>query len=298
MMNGTGFEYGFGKRTLGRLTGIGLAALLVGSLAVGAASAEEWTKTYTVSGRARVRVDTNDSAVRVTSGDTKQVEFRVTYEGYKIDKDLTITSNQNGDSVEVSARTHGGFHWGWGGHHNLRIEVHMPRSADLNVDTGDGSVESDAINGNVDIHTGDGHIRVDGAKGNIRLRTGDGSIEGRDLDGKLEADTGDGHVSIDGRFDTLNIKTGDGSITARVNAGSKLESSWNVRTGDGSVTMSIPGDLQANIDATTNDGRISLGIPVTVEGNLGTSQIHGKMNGGGQPLTIHTGDGSIHLSKT
>ena len=64
------------------------------------------------------------------------------------------------------------------------------------------------------------------------------------------------------------------------------------------VTMSVPADLQANIDATTNDGRISLGIPVTVEGNMGTSQIHGKMNGGGQPLTIHTGDGSIHLSKT
>jgi len=98
MMNATGFEYGFGKRTLGRLTGLGLATLLVGTLAVGAASAEEWTKTYTVSGRARVRVDTNDSAVRVTSGDTKQVEFRVTYEGYKIDKDLTIT-------------TPGGFAW-------------------------------------------------------------------------------------------------------------------------------------------------------------------------------------------
>ena len=28
------------------------------------------------------------------------------------------------------------------------------------------------------------------------------------------------------------------------------------------------------------------------------SQIHGKMNGGGQALTIHTGDGSIRLSKS
>jgi hypothetical protein len=105
-------------------------------------------------------------------------------------------------------------------------------------------------------------------------------------------------VNLDGRFDALNIKTGDGSITAHAKPGSKLETGWNVRTGDGSVTMSLPGDLQANIDATTNDGRISLGIPVMVEGNLGTSQIHGKMNGGGAPLTIHTGDGSIHLSKT
>ena len=284
--------------TLARLAGLATLVLVAGTFAVGAAQAEEWTKSYSVSGRARVHVDSNDGAVRVTTGDSKQVEFRVIYEGYTVDKTLNITSKQEGDQVEVSARIRNHMNWGWNVHRTLRIEVHMPRNADLNVDTGDGSVESDAINGNVDIHTGDGHIRVEGAKGDIRLRTGDGSIEGHDLDGKLEATTGDGHVNLDGRFDALNIKTGDGSITAHAKPGSKLETGWNVRTGDGSVTMSLPGDLQANIDATTNDGRISLGIPVMVEGNLGTSQIHGKMNGGGAPLTIHTGDGSIHLSKT
>jgi len=289
----------FSKRTLGRLAVLATFALLAGSLAVGAARAEEWTKSYSVSGRARVHVDSNDGSVRVTTGDSAQVEFRVIYNGYVVDKNLNITSRQDGNQVEISARVRNNMNWGWGGIHKaLRIEVHMPRNADLNVDTGDGSVESDAVNGSLDIRTGDGHIRVEGAKGDIRLRTGDGSIEGHDLDGKLEATTGDGHVNLDGRFDSLNIKTGDGSITARANPGSKLENAWNVHTGDGSVTMSVPGDLQANIDATTNDGRISLGIPVTVEGNMGTSQIHGKMNGGGQPLTIHTGDGSIHLSKT
>jgi len=287
------------KRTLGRLAAMAIFPLLAGSLAVGSAHAEEWTKSYSVAGRARVHVDSNDGSVRVTTGDSAQVEFRVIYNGYVVDKNLNITSRQDGNQVEVSARVRNNMNWGWGGIHKaLRIEVHMPRNADLNIDTGDGSVESDAVNGSLDIRTGDGHIRVEGAKGDIRLRTGDGSIEGHDLDGKLEATTGDGHVNLDGRFDSLNIKTGDGSITARANPGSKLENAWNVHTGDGSVTMSVPGDLQANIDATTNDGRISLGIPVTVEGNMGTSQIHGKMNGGGQPLTIHTGDGSIHLSKT
>jgi len=287
------------KRTLGRLAALAIFPLLAGSLAVGSAHAEEWTKSYSVAGRARVHVDSNDGSVRVTTGDSAQVEFRVIYNGYVVDKNLNITSRQDGNQVEVSARVRNNMNWGWGGIHKaLRIEVHMPRNADLNIDTGDGSVESDAVNGSLDIRTGDGHIRVEGAKGDIRLRTGDGSIEGHDLDGKLEATTGDGHVNLDGRFDSLNIKTGDGSITARANPGSKLENAWNVHTGDGSVTMSVPGDLKANIDATTNDGRISLGIPVTVEGNMGTSQIHGKMNGGGQPLTIHTGDGSIHLSKT
>jgi len=284
---------------LGRLAALAAIALFASSFAAGSARAEEWTKSYTVSGRARVHVDSNDGSVRVTTGDSNQVEFRVIYSGYSMDKDLAVRSNQSGDGVEVSARVRNGFNFSWGGsHRTLRIEVHMPRNADLNVDTGDGSVESDAITGNLDIHTGDGHIRVDGAKGQIRLRTGDGSIEGRELDGQLEATSGDGHINIEGRFDALNIKTGDGSVTARANPGSKLANGWNVHTGDGSVTMSLPGDLQANIDASTNDGRISLGIPVTVEGTFSTSQIHGKMNGGGAPLTIHTGDGSIHLSKT
>jgi hypothetical protein len=273
------------------------AMLSVGLFSPGA-SAEEWTKSYTVSGRANVHVDTNDGSVRVTTGDSKQVELRVIYNGYTLDKNLKIESKQDGDRVELSARET--MHWNWGIHvsRGLRLEVRMPKDADLKVDSGDGSVEAQAIMGNLDIHTGDGHIRVDGAKGQIKLRTGDGSIEGRDLDGKIEADSGDGHITLDGRFDTLNIRTGDGSINAHAQPGSKVLSAWSIRTGDGSVDLTLPGDLNANIDASTNDGRISLGIPVTVEGQFSNSQIHGKMNGGGQALTIHTGDGSIRLNHT
>jgi len=283
----------------GRLTWLaGILALAAGALTAGGARAEEWTKSYTISGRAHVRVDTNDGAVRVTTGDSKQIELRVIYDGYKLDHNLSINSRQDGDQVQLSARVHNSNFFNWNVHKTLRLEVHMPREADLNIETGDGSVEAQSLTGNLNIHTGDGHIRVDGAKGDIRLRTGDGSIEGRDLDGKLEADTGDGHVTVEGRFDALNIKTGDGSINARAGAGSKMMNAWTIHTGDGSVDMTLPADLQANIEASTNDGRISLGIPVTVEGTFSTSKISGKMNGGGQQLTIHTGDGSIHLSKT
>jgi len=273
-------------------------AIISAALFSATASAEEWTKNYTVSGRANVHVDTNDGSVRVTTGDTKQVELRVIYNGYTLDKNLEIKSKQDGDRVELSARET--MHWNWGIHVNrgLRLEVRMPKDADLSVDSGDGSVEAQTITGNLDIHTGDGHIRVDGAKGQIKLRTGDGSIEGRDLDGKIEADSGDGHITLDGRFDTLNIRTGDGSINAHALPGSKVLSAWNIHTGDGSVDLTVPSDLNANIDASTNDGRISLGIPVTVEGQFSNSKIHGKMNGGGEQLTIHTGDGSIRLNRT
>jgi putative adhesin len=291
------------------------AALLAAS--AGAARSEEITKPFTVSGRANVRVETNDGSIRVSTGDSKQVEFRVEYQGYELGKNLHIDAHQDGDKVELIARVtaHWGFSWGHNSH-RLHIEVRMPRDADLDVHSGDGSVQAESINGtvkvytgdgsvkanslhgNIDLHTNDGSISVDSLKGDIRLHTGDGSIEARDLDGKVDADSGDGHIRIAGRFDALNVKTGDGSVDTRVQAGSKMASSWTIRTGDGSVDLVLPSDFQTNIDASTGDGHISLGIPVTVEGTFSNSQIHGKMNGGGQPLTIHTGDGSIRLSKS
>jgi DUF4097 and DUF4098 domain-containing protein YvlB len=301
----------------GMRLGIVLAAALVGVTAAPRAGAEEWTRNYSISGRANVHVDTNDGSVRVTTSDSKSVNFRVEYEGYEIDKNLHVEAKQDGDRVELIARVtgHWGISLGWGHGRRLHIEVQMPKDADLDTHTGDGSVEASNINGNINVytgdgsikassltgtivlHTGDGSMHVDTIKGDIRMHTGDGSIEGTQLDGKLDADSGDGHIRVAGRFDGLNIKTGDGSVDTRVQEGSKMASSWNIRTSDGSVDLTLPGDFQANIDASTGDGHISLGMPVTVEGTFSNSQIHGKMNGGGQSLTIHTGDGSIRLGK-
>src|ERR1700675_2187106 len=241
------------RNTAARL-GIAAMALLAAAALAPRASATEWTKNYTVTGRASVRIDTNDGGVRVSTSDSKNVEFRVEYEGYEMDKNLHVEAHQSGDQVELVARITG--HWGfsWGTHgRKLHIEVRIPKDADLNAHTGDGSVEASSINGNVtvetgdgsiransligtiDLHTHDGSINVDTLKGDMRLRTGDGSIEARLLDGKLDADSGDGHVRIAGRFDALNIKTGDGSVDTHVLPGSKMATSWNIRTGDGSV---------------------------------------------------------------
>jgi DUF4097 and DUF4098 domain-containing protein YvlB len=305
------FRVAAAKLAMGAAIALAIAAVAPG------ARAEDVTKAYTVSGRANVRVDTNDGSVRVTTGDTQEVQFRVEYQGYELNKTLRVDSRQDGDRVELIARVtgHWGFSWNGNGKH-LRIEVVMPRTGDLQVSTGDGAVEASSLDGKivistgdgsvkasglsgtVDLHTGDGSITVEDLKGDIKLRTGDGSVEAHRLDGRVSADSGDGHVKLDGRFDSLNIRTGDGSVEAHANNGSRMNAAWNIHTGDGSVDMTLPGDLQANIDASTGDGHISLGMPVTVEGSFSNSQIHGKMNGGGQPLVIHTSDGSIRLNKS
>jgi hypothetical protein len=283
------------KTTVHRSAIIG--ALLATGLFAATVHADDYAKSFTVSNRASVRVDTNDGSVSITTGDTKQVEFRVEYQGYVLNKSLNIESNQQGDEVELTARIPNKWHFSLGTIRRLHIEVRMPKDADLQVRTGDGSIKAVGLSGAVDLHSGDGSLIVSSLKGAIRLHTGDGSIEGRDLDGKCDAVSGDGRIRLTGRFDVLSVRSGDGSVGVEALHGSKLDSGWNISSGDGGIDVALPGDLPVNIDASTSDGHISSDIPITMEGIISKSRVRGKMNGGGSTLTIHTADGSIHLKQ-
>jgi hypothetical protein len=284
------------NRAFGFLFPTALTAILLAAPLT--AHADEWHKTYSISGRATVHVETNDGAVRVSAWDGKQIEARVETVGWTIGEgDVRIIERQNGDHLDLEARVPR-LQWNSGfGRRSLRIELRIPRDADLNIHTGDGSVETQDNAGAVDISTGDGHIKASRLKGDIQLSTGDGYIEANGLDGRLDAITGDGHIQIEGRFDSLNLKTNDGSIDARVLQGSRMSNNWSIRTGDGNVTLQLPRDFQADLELHTGDGRIDTDFPIVSSGKISRSNVHAKLNGGGSPLTARTGDGSIRIVK-
>jgi DUF4097 and DUF4098 domain-containing protein YvlB len=277
------------------------AFLAVMTMAAGAASparADDWSKTYQISNRANLRVSTDDGDVTVVGADQKQIDVRVTTEGYKIgSNDVRIEESQNGDHVVISVKMpHFNFSFFGGRHKAVKVELHVPRELELEVETSDGNVVAQNVAGRVHFSTGDGNVTATAVHGDIRLHTGDGHISGTNFDGTLDADTGDGNLQISGRFDSLSLKTGDGNIEAQVGGGSKVANSWTVRSGDGHITMRLPADLNANVDAHTGDGSITCDIPITVSGTL-SHTVRGKLNAGGGTLSITSGDGSIHLEK-
>jgi DUF4097 and DUF4098 domain-containing protein YvlB len=279
----------------------GALALAIGGAGVTAAPvrADDWSKTYQVNGRADVHVSTDDGDVFVTGGDQKQIDVHVITQGYKIaSSEVRIEESQNGDQVTVSVKLPH-LNWSlWGGRHkSIRVEVHVPRDLDLEVQTSDGSVTAQDLSGRIQFSTGDGNVTASAIRGQIRLHTGDGHIEGTNFDGALEADTGDGNLRISGRFDSLELKTGDGNIDGQVGSGSKVAKAWRIHSGDGHIDLRIPSDLAADVDAKTGDGSITVNIPLTINGSLSHSSVHGKLNGGGQTLSISSGDGSIRLEK-
>jgi DUF4097 and DUF4098 domain-containing protein YvlB len=262
---------------------IALVMLGVYLAAASFARADQWSKTYTIAGKPDLRVETSDANIHVDTWDQKTIEAHVTSERYKIgEHDLKIEERQSGDSVEINVHFPHDVHVFTFNMHSYRvdIEIHMPREGRVNLRTGDGSIRLANFKGEMDLQSGDGHQDIDA------------------VDGALRARASDGHITAAGRFDVLELSTGDGRIEARALSGSTMASSWSLRTGDGSVDLDLPANFAADIDLHTGDGHITADIPVAVEGRLGEKNIHGKINGGGHLLTVHTGDGSIRLQKS
>lgn len=276
-----------------------LSALVFAAMAISpSAHADDWSKTYKFSGRPNLRVTSNEGHVDLYSSADGQIDAHITTRGWTIgDRGVKITESQSGNDINIDVHVptmH--FSFGWTDR-SVRIELRIPHEADFDVETGDGSVTSQPFHGQLRISTGDGNIDANGLKGDLRLHSGDGRITASDLDGSLRADSGDGHIEVHGRFDVLSLESGDGAVVAEAASGSKISSDWSLHSGDGSITLRLPDGLNADLDAHTGDGHIDLDFPVTVQGSISGSTIRGKIGAGGPPLTIRTGDGSIHIEK-
>jgi DUF4097 and DUF4098 domain-containing protein YvlB len=247
-----------------------------------AAQADQWSKTYAIAGKPDLRVETSDANIRVDTWDRNSIEAQVTTERYTIgERGIRIEEHQAGDAVGIEVRYPSASHIRFNFHSDrVEIVVHMPRAGLLNL------------------RTGDGHIEVRNFKGSMKLESGDGHQNLEAVEGSLLARAGDGDITATGRFDMLQLHTGDGRIEARALPGSTPAADWDLHAGDGSITLKLPENFPADLQLHTGDGHITVDMPLAVEGRLGGKNIRGKLNGGGKLLTVHTGDGSIHLERS
>jgi hypothetical protein len=255
-----------------------LLLVLTASALASTASADQWKRDYAVSGKPEVRLSTGDGSVEFMVWDRNQVSVSVYTEGWQIGADgIRIEEHQTGDRIEVTLHIPQG-NWCLFCNRSIHVDVNLPRDA------------------NIDVHTGDGSIRGSRVRGSLFLHTGDGSIHVEEIDGEIAAHSGDGGINVDGRFDALKVDTGDGSIRAGIDRGSKMRGAWYLHSGDGSIDVSLPEDLSANLDVRTGDGSIRSDLSLS-DSDQHHHSLRGKLNGGGPLLELRSGDGSIHLRK-
>lgn len=173
------------------------------------------TKNFTVAGVPRVTIESVGGPVTVRAWDKSEVRYTVFQRVVGRDGSATtagqpapLREEQNGRDVVISTRN---AEQG-AGTSVVRIEVNVPRRADLKLSSDDGRLTVEGVEGDMELTTADGAIDVRGARGSVRAVTGDGRISVLDFDGAAEARSGDGRISLRGRFNQLDAQTGDGVI--------------------------------------------------------------------------------------
>ena len=259
-----------------------------------------WSRTYAVTGKPTLTLETSDAGVEFHScGDCHEIRIHVQVEGRKL-SDYRLEEGQSGDQVHFILKElpHIGVHVTW--HRETRVTVESPAQLTLQAKTSDGNVTLSGLQGDLNLTTGDGNLTLDHVSGSLRIKSGDGHVKVTDADGAIDAHTSDGTLSVDGLFHALALHTSDGTLELNLREGTKLTVASTIQSSDGSMTIRFPQSLAADLSVHTSDGHVECALPLTMDhyqsGGEG-HELHGKLNGGGTPLTINTSDGNVKVEQ-
>lgn len=266
------------------------------------------TRTFDVSGRPEVVLDTFDGAIEIHSWDRPQVEVEIEKRGMEqaVLDAMQIEAEQQGDRIVIKVTGPGrsdfdGITVGVNVSPQARLRVALPRESDIEAKSGDGSIAIEDVSGRLVLTTADGSVRAARIGGDVRVRSGDGSIRMQKVEGAIDLETDDGSIGLEAKPTTLRAQTGDGTIRLEVAPDSAMAGDWELRTGDGSVTLTLPSEFSAELDAESGDGAIRVSHPalrVNAPSNSREDRrqsLRATMGSGGRTLRVRTADGSIRI---
>ena len=266
------------------IVGIVIVAVILGGLAVAnlvLTKTVTETKTFSVGSQPTLILTDGNGSVHVTRGQANQITIVAhkhfhTYQNDAIQ--IHYEQSSDGNTLTVQADENSGF--------NINLfdfsiwsdfDVTVPGQANLNIKTGNGSVDAHDISGQIALSSGNGSIAAGTISGQMTIHSGNGSI-----------------TIIDGQASGAStFEDGNGSIT--FNGTLTPQGTYLFTSGNGSIDLTLPASASFHVQATTGNGSTDtdfselLNTNRTLVGDVGRAPF--------AQLTMHTGNGSIHLHK-
>jgi DUF4097 and DUF4098 domain-containing protein YvlB len=244
------------------------------------------SKSFPVNGTPRVTLGTFDGQIIVRSWDKQEVMYTALKRAGSEQqlRGISIRAQASGSEIQIKAefdkaaerRIAPGI---TNVSATVNLEVFVPRSTTLNASSGDGRLLVEGVKGELNLHTGDGSIDVRDSGGRLVARTGDGRVRLAGFDGEADVNTGDGGIALEGRFTILNARTGDGSISLALPSGTNAT-------------------IETDAENVTNDG-LAIGTDGGGEDGEDARRVrHWTVGSGGTLFKLHTGDGRIILRRS
>jgi hypothetical protein len=178
-------------------------------------SVDQRSRSFDVKGTPKVNVSASMCDVRVRGWDQQVVKYVLTEERISNDIGLSISESVNENTVQLkvtNSTRRGRPAELWGIENRFRLEVYVPRKADLIVST-EKEIRVEGVSGQISLTGSDSPVSVRDSEGNLKLNSGDGLIRVIGFRGDLDLTTTESEVYLEGDFAKISACASDSNVT-------------------------------------------------------------------------------------
>jgi len=289
---------------------LGVAALLCAALALGGCIGipiHEATRTVegafaltgpvdldmsTSNGRVTVRGIVGLTDVEVTATIRSRGDSLVAATNRAAQVTVEVQHIGNHVDVEYDAAAHP---WDVRRYTGVDVEVLVPATADVDVDTSNGRVEVSGIVGILDLETSNGAVEVSDGVGEVHATTSNGTVTVERFEGVVEIRTSNGWVEMDDVDGAIDAETSNGRIAFGGSLADGL--SHRMVTSNGRIDVALPVSSSIALEATTSNSTIGTNLPLV--GDTSGREWSAVLNPPTMTLlTLQTSNGQIEILGT
>lgn len=134
------------------------------------------------------------------------------------------------------------------------------------------------------------------SRSDLRVETRNGPVSVNGVDGDLDLETRNGPLSLENLAGSVRARTSNGPLSILLVGNRWDGSGLDARTTNGPLSISIPSDYSAHLEAATTNGPLSLGFPIPVSGRIGRN-ISADIGSGGATIRAETTNGPLAIRR-
>jgi Putative adhesin len=279
---------------------------------------EDFHKSFEVQPGATLSVENFNGAVEISGADGNTVDVSGTKYANTTELLNEMKVDMAGSSSSVRIRTERPDFWNGSG--GVRYTIRVPRKMALDrIQSSNGRIQVQNIEGNTRLITSNGGIRVSDMKGELEANTSNGHIEVRGLTGNANLRTSNGPIDAETSHGRFEARTSNGKIEVRLSDPTP-ESSVRLETTNGHVELRLDGNQVPDVRVRSSNSGIVLYLPASANARVqahtsggsirsdfsgigndrGKRREHnaeGTIGSGGRVIDLETRNGSIELLK-
>jgi hypothetical protein len=294
------------------------------AMTCGRAAEHDVKRTFPVQPGCTLQIDTYRGSVIVTESDAAEIAVIVQMEiGGETDADvervrsgLQLEMNAVGNTVAIRARNprESRIRWVWRENEQIGLtyRVSVPRTCNVDVKTGTGSItignlsgrmKAQAEKGTLFLRYIEGSIDADVETGDVVVSRCSGAASVRLLSGTVRLGTIGGPLMVINHSGDVEVMAARAGGTIATEAGTvtvgfprEIVAETRVTAAGGDVVAKIPADARCRLEARAGFfGAVRCALPVQTTGGASKRKIVGTFNGGGPLISLRAQGGSVKI---